>query len=296
LSAARLGFLLALALPAILPGQQPDTPCASCAVWNKPQTPFRVYGNTWYVGPHGLSSILITSAAGHILIDGAIAESAPQIAANIRSLGFRMEDVKIILNSHVHHDHAGGIAELQRLSGARVIASKWSAAVLTKGGVGQGDPQYGSLRPVAPVSRVEILTADQTVRLGKLSLSAHSTPGHTPGGTSWAWKSCESGRCLNLVYADSATAVSAAGFKFTSRRDYPNAVPDFEKTFAFFETVPCDILLTAHPEVAGLWDHLEQRERGLPDAMVNPAACRQLAGHAREQFEQRLAGERKGDR
>src|SRR6476646_6746966 len=94
----------------------PATSCAQCREWNEPVEPFRVYGNTWYVGPHGLSSILITSDAGHILIDGALAESAPQIEANIRKLGFRVEDIKYILNSHTHFDHAGGIAELQKVS------------------------------------------------------------------------------------------------------------------------------------------------------------------------------------
>src|ERR1051326_432552 len=106
---------------------QTETPqCSSCAAWNAPQTPFRIYGNTYYVGPHGLSSILITSDSGHILIDGGLAESAQQIAAHIRELGFRVEDVKLIVNSHVHFDHGGGISELQRLSGAKVAASPWS--------------------------------------------------------------------------------------------------------------------------------------------------------------------------
>jgi metallo-beta-lactamase class B len=122
-----MAFLAVLAWPGSVFGQQPASSCSQCPVWNTPQTPFRVYGNTYYVGPHGLSSILVTSDAGHVLIDGAIPESVPQIVANIRSLGFRIEDVKLILNSHVHFDHAGGIAELQRLSGARVVASKSSA-------------------------------------------------------------------------------------------------------------------------------------------------------------------------
>ncbi len=136
-------------------GQSAAPACANCAEWNRPQTPFRIFGNTYYVGPHGLSSILITSKSGHVLIDGGLPESAQLVAASIRSLGLRIEDVKLILNSHVHFDHAGGIAELQRLSGARVIASKWSAAVMRKGGVGRGDPQFGELRPIAPVKDVQ---------------------------------------------------------------------------------------------------------------------------------------------
>ena len=105
----------------------PASSCADCPVWNKPQQPFRLYGNTYYVGPRGLTSILLTSKAGHVLIDGALPESVPQVVANIRSLGFRIEDVKLIVNSHVHFDHGGGISELQRLSRAEVAASRQSA-------------------------------------------------------------------------------------------------------------------------------------------------------------------------
>ena len=132
-----IACLLAAILAGTAVGQKGVTTCASCSEWNKPQRPFLIFGNTYYVGPRGLSSILITSKGGHVLIDGALPESAAQVAANVRSLGFRIEDVKVILNSHVHFDHAGGIAELQRLSGARVIASKWSAGVMRKGSVGK---------------------------------------------------------------------------------------------------------------------------------------------------------------
>ncbi len=248
-----------------------------------PQAPFRVYGNTYYVGPHGLSSILITSEAGHVLIDGALPESVPQIVANIRALGFRIEDVKLIVNSHVHFDHAGGIAELQRLSGARVVASKWSAEVMTRGGVGRGDPQYGVLRPISPVAHVETLHDGESFHIGTLEVTAHLTSGHTPGGTSWTWKSCEGSRCLDMVFADSLTPVSADGFKFTQSREYPEALQDFEKSFAFFRTAPCDILLTTHPEVSELWKRLEERQRGVtPDPMIDRGACRDLADHATE--------------
>src|SRR5271155_2844006 len=129
--------------------------CANCAAWNKPHAAFRIFGNTYYVGTDGLSSVLIASSTGHVLIDGALPESAPLIVANIRSLGFRVEDVKLIVNSHAHFDHAGGIAELQRLSGARVAASQWTADVMNKGTVPHDDPQFGALTPIARVARVE---------------------------------------------------------------------------------------------------------------------------------------------
>jgi metallo-beta-lactamase class B len=150
-----------------------------------------VYGNTYYVGTHGLGSVLITSPTGHVLIDGALPESVPQIIAHIRSLGFRLEDIKLIVNSHVHFDHAGGIAELQKLSGAWVAASPWTADVMKKGIVPRDDPQFGLIVPIARVSRVEILKDGETLKAGAVTVTAHFTPGHTPGGTSWTWSSCE---------------------------------------------------------------------------------------------------------
>jgi metallo-beta-lactamase class B len=287
-------FLLAFA--SLAPGQS-TTPasssCADCPVWNEPQQPFRIYGNTYYVGTRGLTSILLTSKAGHILIDGALPESVPQVVANIRALGFRIEDVKLIVNSHVHFDHGGGIAELQRLSGAKVAASPWSVEVLTKSGVGKGDPQFGVIIPVALVPRADTLSEGQILRVGDIALTAHFTPGHTPGGTSWTWKSCENGRCLNLVYSDSMTAVSADNFRFSDSREYPTAVQDFEKSFAFLRSTPCDILLTSHPDASQLWQRLEGRQRGVrPNPMIAPNACKALAGRAAEQLRRRLESEK----
>jgi metallo-beta-lactamase class B len=272
---------------------QATPPCSQCAKWNKPQAPFRIFGNSYYVGTHGLSSVLITSKAGHILIDGDLPESVKQINSNIRSLGFRIEDVKIILNSHVHFDHAGGIAELQRLSGARVIASEWSASVMKKGGVGRGDPQYGVLRPIAPIKNVHELRDSETFHLGEIAITAHLTPGHTPGGTSWTWKSCENSVCHDMVFADSLTPVSAEGFKFIASREYLHALGDFQKSFTFLEATPCDILLTTHPEASELWDRFDARQRGVsPDPMVDSGACRRLAQQGRERLQQRIAEEK----
>ncbi|MGA2100121.1 MAG: subclass B3 metallo-beta-lactamase [Candidatus Sulfotelmatobacter sp.] len=287
-----LWILVCLSLAALVGtaiGQNSSPPCRECAEWNLPQKPFRIFGKTYYVGPHGLSSILITSPSGHILIDGALPESARQIAENIRSLGFRIQDVKIILNSHVHFDHAGGIAELQRMSGARVIASKWSAAVMRKGGVGPGDPQFGAVRPIAPVQNVEELHDGETLRVGQISVTAHLTPGHTPGGTSWTWKSCEGDVCYDIVYADSLTPVSGKDFSFTTSHEYPQARDDFEKSFTFLRRTPCDILITTHPDTSGLWDRVGGRQRGVtPDPMVDAGACRLLADNARYQLQKRV--------
>jgi len=138
--------------------------CDNCGDWNKPVKPFNVYGNTWYVGVKGLSVMLVTSPAGHILLDGGLPQSAPLVAANIKALGFRIEDVKLIVNSHAHWDHAGGIPALQRASGAIVAASPSSALALQNGTNVADDPQYQS----SPVVYVE--------RLGKVKLVGEGEP------------------------------------------------------------------------------------------------------------------------
>jgi metallo-beta-lactamase class B len=270
--------------------QDRPSSCADCPKWNMPQQPFNIYGNTYYVGTHGLGSVLITSPTGHVLIDGALPESVPQIVANIRSLGFRVEDIKLIVNSHVHFDHAGGIAELQKLSGAQVAASQWTASVMKKAIVPRDDPQFGLSIPTPRVVRVTTFKDGGILHAGSVTVIAHLTPGHTPGGTSWTWRSCENSRCVNLVYADSLTPVSAESFLFTRSKDYPHALADFERSYTFLDNTPCDILITPHPDFSNLWQRLEQRTSN-PNALIDSAACRTLAARARQWLSTRLATE-----
>jgi metallo-beta-lactamase class B len=264
--------------------QSRSVSCTSCDVWNQPQKPFKIYGNTYYVGPHGLGAVLIASPSGSILIDAALPQSVPQIAAHIRDLGFRVKDIKLIVTSHVHFDHAGGVADLQKLSGARVAASPWSAEVLRKGAVASDDPQFGTIDPIAPVQNVHVIHDGEVLRVGELSITAHFTPGHTPGGTSWTWKSCESSRCLDIVYADSLTPVSSKNFYFTKRKQDAHG-EDFERSFAFLETAPCDILITPHPDASAFWERFANHN------FASPNACKALVDNARKTLQQRLATE-----
>jgi metallo-beta-lactamase class B len=255
--------------------------CGSCAEWNAPQRPFRVYGNTYFVGTHGLTTLLITSPRGHVLIDGGLPDAAPRIAENIRALGFRVEDVKLILNSHAHFDHAGGIAALKRMSGAQVAASGPSTPVLLRGASGPDDPQYGIASSFPPVAGVRAFADGETLRVGPLALTAHLTPGHTAGGTTWTWTSCQGRRCMRMVYADSQTPVSADGFRYTGS---PLAA-GFERGFAVIESLRCDILLTPHPNASRLW------ERVAAHRLADPRACRRFVANARAQLTRRLADE-----
>lgn len=266
----------------------PAADCPICAEWNQPHAPVRLHGNTYYVGTHGLTALLITSPQGHVLIDGALPNSAPLILANVRALGFDVRDIRLILNSHVHFDHAGGLAALQRASGAQVAASGASAPVLERGTSAEGDPQHGELLDFPPVRNVRRFADGETLRVGPIALTAHLTPGHTQGGTTWTWRSCDGAGCVDMVYADSHSPISADGFRYTDSRAYPSAVADFERGFRTLETLSCDILITPHPSGSALWERLE---RG-PAALIDRNACKQYAAAGRQRLQRRLQEER----
>jgi metallo-beta-lactamase class B len=261
------------------------------ASWRAPQPPLRLFGNVYYVGARGVSAILITSAEGHVLLDAPMQENVAMVVSSITALGFRVEDVKLILNSHAHFDHAGGIAELQRLSGATVAARAPSAQVLMQGRSGPDDPQFGVLPEMPPVRSVQTIAGGETLRVGPLALTAHATAGHTPGGTSWTWRSCQDGRCLDMVYVDSLTAASADGFLFTRSAQYPTAVRDFEASFATIAALPCDILLTPHPDISNLWQRIASRDQGVADALIDRTACSRLVESARAALRVRVERE-----
>jgi metallo-beta-lactamase class B len=278
-----------------LPFLQPDRPidCPSCEEWNRGQKPFRVFGNTYYVGVAGLSSILIASGDDLILIDGGLPQSAPRIDENVRALGFKTDRIGLILNSHAHFDHAGGIAALQRASGAEVAASAAGAKALERGEPLEEDPQYGLPREskaFPPVKPVRAIADGVTLRVGALAVTAHLTPGHTPGSTTWTWRSCEGERCLDIVYADSLTAVSAPGFEFTARA---GLVELFRASIATIRGLPCDVLLSVHPDFSGLKEKLLRRREGTaPDPFIDAGACRAYADAGAAGLAKRIAEEK----
>jgi metallo-beta-lactamase class B len=265
--------------------------CEQCESWNQDQAPFQIFGNTYFVGVRGLSSVLVTSPEGHILIDGALPQSAPLIARHVAQLGFKMSDVKVILNSHVHYDHAGGIAELQKLSGAQVMASDIAAKVLRAGKGDRSDPQFGVLKPFPAVKTVEALGARESVEVGKLKLRVIHTPGHTPGGTSWTWTSCEAERCLNVVYGDSLNAISDDSFRYSGDPRYPAAGSDLSASIAAISAAPCDVLVTAHPDFTGLLTLIDEQGKGDRSQLIDSSACKRYAATGKERFDKRLEQE-----
>jgi metallo-beta-lactamase class B len=276
---------------------QPDPPmqCDACEQWNRPREPFRLFGNTYFVGTRGLSAILITSDAGHILLDGGLSQSAPLIDQNIRQLKFRTEDIRLIVNSHAHYDHAGGIAAIQRLSGAAVAASPSGARALAQGEPTTDDPQYAFGRAAnayPAAANVRAVGDGETLRVGSIGVTAHFTPGHTPGSTTWTWQACEGARCLNLVYADSLNPVAAPGFRFTGDAKTPSRIESFRASIARIESLRCDVIVTVHPELSGLDQKLARRASETQgDPMIDPQGCRVYAGNARRRLEQRIAQE-----
>ena len=253
--------------------------------WNAPAPPVRIHANTYLVGTCGISAILITGSDGHVLIDGGTEQGADLIAANIRSLGFKLSDVKTILHSHEHLDHVGGVARLQQLSGAMLVASAPAAAVFATGTPARDDPQAGILAPFPPAQVGRMIGDGATVRLGNLMLTAIATPGHTAGALSWRWESCDGGVCRTMVYADSLSAVSSNKYRFA---DHPALVAAFRQSLAKIAASRCEILLTPHPSASAM------RARMIGEQLLfDPEACRNFAAMRTKALDERLAKEGK---
>ncbi|MDP9120316.1 MAG: subclass B3 metallo-beta-lactamase [Acidobacteriota bacterium] len=236
--------------------------------WNAPVEPFRIAGNLYYVGAADISSFLITTPAGHILLDGGFVETAPLIAANVQKLGFRLADVKILLNSHAHFDHAGGLARLQELTGARFIASAGDAPLLAAGG--KGDFRWGDQAPFPPIRADRVIADGDTVSLGGTVLTAHLTPGHTKGCTTWTLtvvdeagvrddkgKSAAARKSFKVVFVGSTTI--NPGVRLVDRPSYPGIASDYATSFRVLKALPCDIFLGPH----GSFFNLEEKARRL---------------------------------
>ena len=219
------------------------TPAMAQANWNKPAEPFHVIDNVWYVGTDGLSAFLFTTPVGHILLDGATPEGAPIIEANIAKLGFKLSDVKILLNSHAHFDHSGGLAKLKRDTGAQLAAMQGDVSAL-EGGFYLGSEDVKSMN-APPVKVDRVLNDGDTVKLGDFTLTAHLTPGHSRGCTSWGARLGDQGKWYEALVFCSATV---AANRITPPLQYEGIVEDYRKTFTKTKGMTVDIPLAPHPE------------------------------------------------
>lgn len=249
--------------------------------WNQPVEPFRIAGDVYYVGAAGVSAFLIRTDDGVILIDGGLPETAAHIAASIATLGVDMRDVKILLNSHAHYDHGGGLAELKRLTGASLAVSGPDADRLEK-----GDPNM-------PAVRVDRRLADgDTVRLGGTTLTANVTPGHTKGCTTWTMTTREDDRDLDVLFHCSTSVVDV----LVGNTHYPNIVEDYERTFARLRAMKADVFLSNHPWFFNMADRWKARQAGGANPFIDPLALGRFNDRQEQQFRAALEARKPLDR
>lgn len=257
----------------------PGTPTSSLSrreVWNQPFAPFHLLGNIHYVGA-GVSSFLITTPEGSIVLDGGLPEMAPMIQKSIAELGFRVRDVKFLINSHAHYDHAGGLAALKKASGAKLVASRGDAPALRTGNADQ---------PAVGVDRV--IEDGETVELGGTVLTAHVTPGHTPGCTTWTTSVTDAGKAYRVVFYCSTSVVD----RLVGNTQYPNIVADYERSFPILRALSADVFLANHAEFFDLAEKRERMKGGGPNPFIDPGELRRFVDQSEEKFREVLQRER----
>ncbi|HYW52246.1 MAG TPA: subclass B3 metallo-beta-lactamase [Gemmatimonadaceae bacterium] len=252
--------------------------------WTDTIAPFRMIDNVHYVGSAGLSAFLITTPKGHILLDAGLPSNAPMVARNITRLGFALRDVRILLNSHAHYDHAGGLAALKRLTGARLFAMAGDTAALERG-VYIGSESDASMR--FPGVRVDsVLTDGSMVTLGGVTLTANLTAGHSAGCTSWSMPVTSDGAKHNAIFFCSA---SVAANRLAPRPQYPGIVADYRRTFARLRAVDADVFLAPHAELFDLRGKRGRIAAGRPNPFIDAALLRQVTLQAEAAFTKELA-------
>lgn len=250
--------LLGLAKPEVSIDPRPIHPwaaaCEDWDEWDKPGPPFKIHGNTYYVGTCGISSILITTGDGHALIDSGTEAGADVVLANIRTLGFDPQDIKLLLGSHEHFDHLGGLAKIQKATGAMFVSSAIAVYTMITGEEHPDDPQFGLHEPMAKIAEgIPYDWGDAPYRLDNIGISPIPSPGHTPGAMSWSWQSCEGEECRTIFYADSLSPVSADDYRFLDHREY------LDQFFASLERLAaskCDVVMTPHPSGSAMRNRL----------------------------------------
>lgn len=282
----RLGLAL---LSALLAG--PASAGLDPPEWTEPVAPFRIAGDIYYVGTKGLGAYLIKTPGGLILLDGPMEENVPAVERSITALGFRVADIKWLIVSHAHFDHAGGLAALKRDSGAAMLAPERERPALESGRP-PSETSYG-LITFAPVKVDRVVQDGAALNLGGLTLTPLVTPGHTPGCTSWVTTTVERGRMLRVVFPCSLTV---AGNRLIGNAGYPGIVADFRASFPRVAALSADIVLPAHPELADVHGRHARQVAGDADAFVDPALLAAYVARAEAAFDAELARQRAATR
>ncbi len=249
---------------------------AAAQAMNRPIAPFCIAAEICYVGTEDLGIYLIKTDEGDILIDGGYEQTVPQILANLKTLGVDPTDIRILLSSHTHRDHAGGLAELKTITGATLVVGRVAAAELARGG--RDDPNFANSSDFTPMKADRIVEDGGTVALGNVVLTAHLTPGHTKGCTTWTMPAHIAGKTYAALFLCSVTA---PGYKLVGNAAYPDIVADYHHSFAVLRRLPCELFLGSH---ARFYDMLrkraEMKRTGSPMAFVDPAGCRRYLDEA----------------
>jgi metallo-beta-lactamase class B len=272
----------AIAFLAIAAGAQQDD--------NQPIEPYRIAGNLYYVGSSGISSYLIATPAGHVVIDAGYESTVAMIEANIRKLGFKVEDVRYLLNTQAHYDHAAGFARLKKDTGAQLVVSGPDADMIERGGT--HDFSFGDKFPFPPAKVDRRVKDGDTVMLGTLTLHAHVTPGHTKGCTTWSFAVTENSREFQVVDMCGLTVLDTT--RLVGNAGYPDIVQDYERTFAALRKLPVDIFIGAHP---GYYDGTAKAARAKANPsgtnpFIDPDGYRRYVDEGEKRFRERLAKEK----
>lgn len=257
-----------------------------------PVEPFRIAGNIYYVGSSDVTSYLIVTPKGNILLDTGMKEMVPQVKSSVEKLGFKLSDIKFILNSHAHYDHAGGIAEMRRLTGARFLASEPDTPLLERGG--KGDPNYGDKYLFEPTKPDETFRNGKRVSLGGTTLTANITPGHTKGCTTWTTTVRDAGRNLNVIFVCS---VSSPGYQLVNNKAYPNIEADYVRSFAWLKNAKVDIFLGSHAGFYDLEGKMKLLKQGAKtNPFIDPQGYKQFIADSEKTFNEKLKSQPIGPR
>lgn len=253
--------------------------------------PRQLVANIYYVGASGVSSFLITTPAGHFLLDTGFADTVPLIQRSVVQLSFRPDDIKYILSSHAHVDHVGGHALMHRLTGATIVASAEDARLLAAGGANDYSPFPAELMRYTPVEARQTVRDGGTITLGGVTLTAHITPGHTRGATTWTMRVTAAGREYDVVFFSSTSIVD--GTRLLRPPAYPSIVDDYKATWARLKALPCDIWFAPHGGQFAMAQKLEQLGRGSgPNPFIDPSGWKALIAKGESDFRRQLEAER----
>jgi metallo-beta-lactamase class B len=247
------------------------------ASWITPIEPLRISDHVWQIGTAGITVLLIKTDQGAVLIDGGMPQAAELLLAQMQRLGVARHELRLILHSHAHADHVGSLAALQRATGARVVSNAESAALLARGG--SHDIHFADSITFPPLHAERLVQDGEVVQLGRMAFTVAFTAGHTPGSMSWTWTDTRNGQPVRMAYVDS---LSAPGYKLKGNAAYPRLLEAYARSFATVRALPCDLLLTPHPEQSG-WNYADAAQ-----PLARPMSCRAYADAAEAKLREQV--------